>query len=153
MTTELIKVSSLNIYLLEHIMDMIYEEWGKTFSSSKEDKLLKLKTPIVNGEMFPEAYVLKEGNEIIGSFLLLEHELKDCDLSPFLACVVINKKYRGQGYGNVLLSHIKSIIENGFDKVYLTTEHVGFYEKIGFELIEIIGNNGKNNRLYCKVVK
>ena len=83
----------------------------------------------------------------------LEHELKDSDLSPWLACVVVNKKYRGQGYGGVLLKYIKDIIEKNFPTIYLTTEHVGFYEKIGFEFIKIINNNGKNKRLYFKIAK
>ena len=74
-------------------------------------------------------------------------------VSPWLACVVINKKYRGKGYGKILLSHIKNIIEENFPEIYLTTEHVGFYEKIGFEFVKLIDNNGKNNRFYCKISK
>ena len=148
---QLIKITKSNIEQLNEIMDLIFDEWGKSFSSSKEEKLNKLKEPILNGHRFPQAYLLKDDNEIIGSFLILEHELKGSDLSPWLACVVINKKYRGQGYGNILLNHIKTTIEENFPEIYLTTELVGFYEKIGFKLIKIIDNNGKNNRLCSKI--
>ena len=148
---QLIKITKSNIEFLDDVMDLIYDEWGKSFSCSKEEKLNKLKTPILDGNDFPHAYLLKNhDNDNIGSFLILEHELKDSDLSPWLACVVINKKYRGQGYGSVLLNHIKTTIEENFSKIYLTTELVGFYEKIGFKLIKLIDNNGKNNRLCCK---
>ena len=148
---QLIKITNSNIELLDDVMDLIYDEWGKSFSCTKEEKLNKFKEPILKGENFPHAYLLKNDiNDNIGSFLILEHELKGSDLSPWLACVVINKNYRGQGYGKVLLNYIKKIIEENFHKIYLTTELVGFYEKIGFKLIKLIDNNGKNNRLCCK---
>ena len=150
---ELIKIDKTNINLLSDVMDLIFEEWGETFSCSKEEKLNNFKKPILNGEEFPHAYLLKDADNNIGSFLILEHELKGSDLSPWLACVVVNKKYRGQGYGGVLLNYIKTIIEANFPEIYLTTEHVGFYEKIGFKLIKLIDNNGKNNRLCCKISK
>ena len=147
-----VKITKSNIHLLDEVMDLIFDEWGESFSCSKEEKLNKFKTPILNGENFPHAYLLKnDNNDNIGSFLILEHELKGSDLSPWLACVVINKKYRGQGYGTILLNHIKNTIEENFSEIYLTTELVGFYEKIGFKLIKLIDNNGKNNRLCCKI--
>lgn len=150
---ELIRISKENIELLDDIMDLIYEEWGLTFSTPKDEKLNKLKEPFLKDEKLPQAYILKENGENIGSFLILEYELKGSTLSPWLACVVISKKHRGKGYGKILLEQIKNTIESNFNSIYLTTELVGFYEKIGFDLIEIIDYNGKNNRLYCKIVK
>ena len=148
---QLIKITNSNIELLDDVMDLIYDEWGESFSCSKEEKLNKLKGPILKGENFPHAYLLKnDNNDNIGSFLILEHELKGSDFSPWLACVVVNKKYRGKGYGNILLNHINNTIEKNFSEIYLTTELVGFYEKIGFKLIKLIDTNGKNNRLCCK---
>lgn len=147
---ELVKISKENIELLNNAMELIYEEWGENFSSSKEIKLNKIKREILEEKKFPEIYLLQDNNDIIGSFSILEHELKDSNLSPWLACVVINKKYRGQGYGTFLLNYIKKVIEENFEIIYLTTEHIGFYEKIGFELVKLIDNNGKNNRLYVK---
>ena len=121
-----------------------------TFSSSKEEKLKKIKQSIIENKNFPHIYLLIHNDEIIGSFSILEYELKNSNLSPWLACVVINKKYRRKGYGKILLQYINEIIEKNFNTIYLTTELIGFYEKIGFQLMSIIDNNGKNNRLYCK---
>ena len=147
----LIKISRKNIQLLNEVMDIIYDEWGSTFSSSKEEKLKKIKQSIIENKNFPHIYLLIHNNEIIGSFSILEYELKDSNLSPWLACVVINKKYRRKGYGKILLQYINEIIEKNFNTIYLTTELIGFYEKIDFKLIKIINNNGKNNRLYRKI--
>ena len=149
----LIKITKENLTLLNDVMEMIYDEWGLTFSSSKEEKLNKTKQSILENNNFPQIYLLNHNNKNIGSFSILEHELKGSTLSPWLACVTINKKYRGQGYGKILLQYINEIIEKDFKTIYLTTELINFYEKIGFKLIKIIDNNGKNNRLYCKICK
>lgn len=150
---ELIKVQENNINEIENVMDLIFDEWGSTFSSSRESKLEKIKNAILSGDKFPQLYILKDNNKIIGSFNILEHELDGSDLSPWLACVVVNKEYRGKGYGFILLKYIEEVIEQNFNEIYLTTEHIGFYEKIGFKLMKIIDNNGKNNRLYSRINK
>ena len=116
---ELIKITNTNIELIDDVMEMIADEWGDTFSSSKSEKALKFKNSISKGEKYHQAYILKLKNDNIGSFLILEHELKDSDLSPWLACVVVNKKYRGQGYGGILLDYIKDVIEKNFSTIYL----------------------------------
>ena len=148
---KLVSINSENIDLLNCVMDMIYDEWGSNFSSSKEDKLEKIRNEILKGGRFPRVYLLRDKNRNIGAFSILEHELEGSDLSPWLACVVVNKKYRGKGYGLVLLDKIKEVIENTYSGIYLTTKMNGFYEKIGFNLIKIIDNNGENNRLYEKI--
>ena len=60
---QLIKITKANIELLNEIMDLIFDEWGESFSCSKEEKLNKLKTPIFNGEKFPTAYLLKNDSK------------------------------------------------------------------------------------------
>ena len=147
----LVLVSKDNIHELDRAMDMIFDQWGDGFSSSKESKLNKIKSLILSDAEFPKVYLLKEGKKYIGSFSILDHELEGSQLSPWLACVVIDKQYRGKGYGTILLEHIKKIIDENNLEIYLTTKLIGFYEKIGFELLQIIDNNGKNNRLYVKI--
>ena len=147
---KLIKIVKENIDLAESVMELITNEWGATFSSSKEEKLARLKESIFAGNKFPQVYLLQEKGINIGSFMFVDCDLKGSELSPWLACVVIDKNYRGKGYGKVMLEYIKNIIEDNFDEIYLTTDMIGFYEKIGFTLIGTIDNNGKNNRLYRK---
>ena len=142
-----------NIDYLEPVMNIVFNEWGKNFSSSKESKLNKIRQAIQANEKYPQIYALTENNKVIGSFSFLDHELEGSDLSPWLACVVIDKPYRSKGYGKILLQHINKIIDKTYPIVYLTTDMTGFYEKIGFKLIKLIDNNGKNNRLYCKTTK
>ena len=39
----LIKITKSNIELLDNVMDLIFDQWGESFSCSKEEKLHKLK--------------------------------------------------------------------------------------------------------------
>ena len=117
-----------NIEELSTVMDMIYDEWGAGFSCTKEEKLSKIKTALLAGGKFPQVYILKDQDKVIGSFTFLDRELEGSTLSPWLACVVINKNLRGKGYGSILLKHIKNTIEQNFDQIYLTTKMTGFYE-------------------------
>ena len=133
---------------LEESMDLIYDEWGRYFSTSKEVKMAKIRASILDNSEFPKMYILKKDNELVGSFTIKDKDLSNCDLSPWLVCVIIKKEHRGKGYANVLLSYIKKIIDNSYKKMYLTTSHVGFYEKIGFEFVKLVDHNGEIEKLY-----
>ena len=133
---------------LDEIMDLIYAEWGNSFSSSKESKLNKIKEAISNNVYLPKIYALKKDNVLIGTFTIKDKDLDNCDLSPWIACVVVKKEYRGKGYANALLKYIKEIIDNNYKEMYLVTDLNNFYEKIGFEFIKLVDHNNKKERLY-----
>ena len=143
-----------NIEYLSEAMDMIYEEWGRFFNSSREEKFVKIKSAIQSGEEFPQVYVLKDQDKIIGSFTFKEKDIDGEEyetLSPWLSCVVIKKEYRGMGYGRKILQYIDKIAKQNYKQLYLFTTLTGYYEKIGFEFIKEIVHNGELNRLYKKV--
>jgi len=133
---------------LENVMDIIYEEWGKFFKTSKEEKISKIKRNIENNELFPKIYVLKENNIMVGSFTIKEYDLENSELSPWLACVIVEKSYRGKGYGNILLKYIKNVIDRDYEKIHLFTNLDNFYEKINFKHLKNINHNGELNKLY-----
>ncbi|MNT88643.1 Acetyltransferase (GNAT) family protein [compost metagenome] len=58
------------------------------------------------------------------------------DLSPWIAPLFINKHERGNALGSLLLEHARKMAgQLGYEKVYLTTDHILFYEKYGFREI------------------
>lgn len=58
------------------------------------------------------------------------------DLYPWVCALFIDEKERGNGYSALLLNKAKSDAQkSGFNNLYLCTEHVGLYEKFGFEYI------------------
>lgn len=43
---------------------------------------------------------------------------------------------------------------NGFDRTFIPSEHIGFYEKYGYRYLEDIVNYGnETDRLYVKEIK
>lgn len=133
---------------LEEIMEWSYEEWGKYFRSSKDEKIAKMKEIIKKGEEFPQIYAIKDDGKLVGSFTIKDKDLEGSDLSPWIACVLVKKELRGKGYGRVVLENIKKIIDEKYPKIYLFTSLDGFYEKIGFEYIKDVMHNGEVEKLY-----
>lgn len=146
---ELINIKN-NINYLEDVMDLIYQEWGQFFRTSKKDKINKIKESIKNNNPYPQIYVIVDNNKLIGSFTIKDYDLDDHSLTPWLACVVIKKEYRGKGYGTTLLKYVKEIADKYYPTLYLTTNLVNYYEKIGFKYIKNIEHNGEINRLYVR---
>ncbi|MDR1263415.1 MAG: GNAT family N-acetyltransferase, partial [Oscillospiraceae bacterium] len=54
-------------------------------------------------------------------------------LSPWISSLLIHPAERGNGYGGMLLKHVRrEAAKLGFIKLYLATNHIGYYEKYGF---------------------
>jgi N-acetylglutamate synthase-like GNAT family acetyltransferase len=55
------------------------------------------------------------------------------DLYPWICALFIDEKHRGNKYASLLIEQAKEDANKaGFDHVYLSTDHVGFYERYGF---------------------
>lgn len=108
-----------------------------------------------------ELYILAD-NENIVSFCTLTK--KDCiddnTLYPWIGFVYTHNNYRGNRYSKEVIDYAcKRAEKMGYDTIYLATDHIGFYEKYGFEYIEsrtdiyneqsrIYKKNLKKSRLY-----
>ena len=58
------------------------------------------------------------------------------DLWPWLCALYVEEADRNKGIGQSLVNYVvKDAIKLGYDQVYLCTDHVGYYEKFGFEYI------------------
>ncbi|MDF2837632.1 MAG: hypothetical protein K0Q63_3272, partial [Paenibacillus sp.] len=82
----------------------------------------------------PLTFLLLHNDRIMGFFLLIEQEsLMQKDLSPWIAPLFIDESLLGRGLGAALLLHARRTAGRiGYSKVYLTTDHIGYYEKHGF---------------------
>lgn len=102
----------------------------------------------------PQTWVaLWSEDRIIGFYQLSEREYitrKD-EVTPFITSLFVDPIMRGGlGMGETLLNHARcEAAKLGFDKVYLTTDHIGYYEKYCFREIGLdMYDWGRPTKLY-----
>lgn len=99
----------------------------------------------------PRWYMLLKGGHIIGSYGLISNDFTSrSDIWPWLCALYIEPEERGHSYGSLLLAHGRSEAARlGFPKVYLATDHGGYYEKYGWRFLgTCYGPSGDPARLY-----
>ncbi len=73
---------------------------------------------------------------------------------PWIGFVYTFPDYRGKHCSKLLLCFAEKIVyEHGYEKVYISTKHIGLYEKYGYEFYQImIDWRGEEQRVYCKSI-
>ncbi len=126
------EIITKNSKLTTMLLDILQKEWSEAYGWL---------TDVIDDWSltdFPQIVVATENGKIIGYYSLVAQELvKDNhNYTPWLGTLFIRKKYRGNHYSPILLEnachHIKDM---GYDNLFLATEHIGYYEKFGFEEI------------------
>ena len=132
---------------LERAADYFSSRWQidrQLYLDSMQDSL-------TTNEPVPRWYLLVEGEEIVGGYGLIDNDfMVRTDLCPWLCALYVEPAKRGQQLGEKLLEHSRYEAEKlGFEKIYLNTDHVGYYEKYGwYYLGDFAHQSGDNTRVY-----
>ncbi len=90
-------------------------------------------------------YLCLNGNQIVGGLGVIENDFHNRkDLTPNVCAVFTDEKYRGQGIAGVLLNMVVDDMKSkGISPIYLVTDHIGFYEKYGWEFLCMVQDDGE----------
>lgn len=131
----------------DEFITYISEAWPAV----KDAAITQMEESLSTEFSLPLTFLMLKNDRIMGFYQLIEQEyLVRKDLSPWIAPLFVDKNERGQGFGGVLLQHArKTAGKLGYEKVYLTTDHIQYYEKYGFREIGLSNFEwGRPSKIY-----
>lgn len=127
-------------------------EWFHSKWGVPEEAYLDCMTAYLNYETELGWYLCLENDSIIGGLGVIENDFHDRkDLSPNICAVYTEENYRCQGIaGHLLRMAVDDLKLKGISPVYLITDHIGFYERYGWDFFCMAQGDGEPNmtRLY-----
>lgn len=91
---------------------------------------------IITNDVRGKVYVIydEDRNHIVSFASLSDYdEIDHTSFKPWIGCVYTFRPYRGSRYSEKLIKYILNECKNnGVKKVYLSSDHIGLYEKYGF---------------------
>ena len=126
MTPEIISIRE-NPGLLEKGVDYFASKWG----IERRIYFDCISNSITTDSPLPRWYLLMKRDEIIGSYgLIMNDFISRQDLYPWLCGLFVEDKERGNEYGKEMLLHGRhEAALSGYNKLYLSTGHTGYYER------------------------
>lgn len=99
--------------------------------------------------------MLVEGDRLIAfcTFAPLD-DIQPTNLSPWIGFLYTFPDYRGNHYAGMLLDYVESIATvMGREYIYISTNHIGLYEKYGYEFHKMEKDiDGEASRVYRKAL-
>ena len=100
--------------------------------------------------------MLTDGEELISfSTLAPLDDVQPTELSPWMGWIYTFPKYRGKRCAGRLFAHAEKLAANdGASAIHISTNHVGLYEKYGFDFYRTDKDvEGEETRVYRKLIK
>jgi len=132
-------------YLADHpealpiLAEWQHAEWGYVRPGDTAEKRAVRLQGWSNRDRIPLTVVALEGNEVLGSASLIEHDMETrMELTPWLAGVFVGEPYRRRGIGAQLVRRIMDETRKlKVPLLYLYTVHSErFYAALGWKLME-----------------
>ena len=120
-------------------------EWFHNKWGIPTEAYLECMEAYLHGETEYGWYLCLNGNQIVGGMGVIENDFHDRkDLVPNVCAVFTDEKYRNQGIaGNLLNMVVDDMKSKGISPIYLVTDHIGFYEKYGWEFLCMVQGDGE----------
>ena len=137
-----------NPEMLARFCDYFSRHWGKP-EIYRDCMTAALET----ASPLPQWFLLLREKEILGGCGLITNDfISRMDLYPWLCALYVEEKYRCQGLGGQLIEYAAdAAYALGYKNLYCCTDHIGYYEKYGFQYIGIGYHPwDETSRIYCR---
>ena len=129
--------------------DWLHGRWGVP-----KEAYLECMDAYLSGNTEYGWYFCLDEDMIVGSVGVIENDFHDRkDLSPNICAVYTEEAYRKQGIaGRLLNMAVDDLRSKGISPVYLVTDHIGFYERYGWEFYCMVHCDGEPcmSRMYIR---
>ena len=133
--------------LLDTAADWFHAKWDVP-----KEAYLACMTSYLKNETEFGWYLCLNGKQIIGGLGVIENDFHNRkDLSPNVCAVYTEEAFRGQGIaGRLLTMVVNDMKSKGISPLYLVTDHIGFYERYGWQFLCMVQGDGEPNlsRMY-----
>ena len=119
-----------NLKIINKAANWFHSKWGVP-----TEAYLKCMNDYIEGKTNYGWFLCVENDEIIGGLGVIENDFHDRpDLSPNICALYVEEEHRGKGIAGLLLNLVVEELKRlNVSPVYLVTNHIGFYEKYGWE--------------------
>lgn len=125
-----------------------HRKWGVPLDAYLES----IEESFGENTVIPSWYLCLDGNQIIGGMGVIDNDFHTRkDLTPNVCAIYTEEEYRSQGIAGELLNYVsKDMVAKGIHTLYLVTDHVGFYERYGWEFLCMVQGDGESelSRMY-----
>lgn len=133
---------------LQEIAILTQKEWGRYSSEQEFNEKIKRKINKIMDNLDNPFYcklILLNDNNLIGFISIFPNDGEERkNLTPWYATMYVKEEYRGKGYSKILNDAIlKEAKSRGFNKIYLKTDLVNYYEKFGAKYMDDLNNGEK----------
>jgi len=129
----------INLRKQPEYQDVAIRYFQKTWGSEVSNEVYVdcISHCLTTANPLPNWYLLRDGDQVIGGAGLITNDfISRMDLWPWLCALYVAEERRRQGHAGRLIEYVKSDCAGlGFDRIYLCTDHIGFYERSGFQYI------------------
>lgn len=134
---------------IEEVAMFTQKEWGKkSINECEFEKRVKSSIDRIQSHLDNPYYcklILLDDDVLVGFISIFETDGDERnDLKPWYATMYVKKEFRGNGYSKTLNDAILNEARNrGFNRLYLKSDLVNYYEKFGAKYMEDLNNGEK----------
>ena len=137
----IIRLENSNNDIFKKICEWNYNWWGAVNGKSYEEVEYTLAHCLGTGSRLPQTFVAMMDGVPVGMYQLSMRDDLDTrpDIYPWLINVYVDENYRGHNICRALMETVKKNAKKaGLSELWLYTNHVGLYDKFGWQFCETV---------------